>query len=133
MRIAILGMALALGCLPAIAAEPEPGPRYTFVPVGGGALRLDTATGEVVRCSVAAGGSAHCVAVAWDDAAADPGAAALEARIAALEERIAELESERAGVPDEEAMERVMVLTERMMRRFFTLVHEFKDSDGEDL
>lgn len=62
--------------------------------------------------------------------------ARLEARIAALEARVAALEAERseASVPDDEAMERVMVLTERMMRRFFAMVREMKgDVEGEEL
>jgi len=62
--------------------------------------------------------------------------ARLEARVAALEARIAELETKSAGaaVPDDEAMERVMLLTERMMRRFFSMVREMKgDAQGEEL
>jgi len=66
----------------------------------------------------------------------DDDRARLEARIAALEARIATLEASRsgAGVPDDEAMERVMVLTERMMRRFFSMVREMKgEAEGEKL
>ena len=38
------------------------------------------------------------------------------------------------SVPDDEAMERVMVLTERMMRRFFSMVREMKgEAEGEKL
>ena len=62
--------------------------------------------------------------------------ARLEARIAALEARIATLEAARAGadLPDDEAMERVMALTERMMRRFFSMVREMKgEAEGEKL
>ena len=62
--------------------------------------------------------------------------ARLEARIAALEARVATLEAARAGaeLPDDEAMERVMVLTERMMRRFFSMVREMKgEAEGEKL
>ena len=59
-----------------------------------------------------------------------------EAEVARLEARIAELETKSAGaaVPDDEAMERVMLLTERMMRRFFSMVREMKgDAEGEEL
>jgi hypothetical protein len=61
--------------------------------------------------------------------------ARLEARVEALEARVAKLEAERAGavVADDEAMERVMVLTERVMRRFFLMVREMKGGgDGEE-
>jgi len=66
----------------------------------------------------------------------DDDKARLEARIAALEARIAMLEAAPSGadVPDDEAMERVMVLTERMMRRFFSMVREMKgEAEGEKL
>ena len=77
---------------------------------------------------------ADCEAVAARTG--DDDRARLEARIAALEARIATLEAAPSGadVPDDEAMERVMVLTERMMRRFFSMVREMKgEAEGEKL
>ena len=49
-------------------------------------------------------------------------------RIAALEGRIAALEArgEPETLADEEAMDSVMVLAERMMRQFFGLVREMQ-------
>jgi hypothetical protein len=116
------------------AAEECTTARYSFVPVEAGALRLDLQTGEVALCRAGADGP-HCT----EAAAASPGTtdtAALVDRLSALEARVASLEAERDGgpLPDDEAMERVMALTERAMRRFFSVVEEMKrEMEGEEL
>lgn len=60
MRLSALPLALALAAAPALApaAAREPqatAPRYVFVPVKEGALRLHTGTGEVSLCTGADG------------------------------------------------------------------------------
>ena len=126
-----------LAAMPAAAQEPLPAARYVFTPVAEGALRLDTQTGEVALCSGTTGaGGCRLLPdqmrdVAQDAAADDDRIAALEARVAALEARLRTAEH---SLPDEEAVDRVMDLTERMMRRFFGLVRELKsERPGETL
>ena len=135
MRIVVLGLALALAGPAALAAEPAAGPRYAFVPVSGGALRLDTVSGEMARCAIVAGGGAECVAVTWAAPPAAPDHSALEARVADLEARIAEFEAARTeAIPDDVALEPVMALSDHVMRRFFALVRDFKQGPaGEAL
>ena len=123
-RLFLLGLLMAFAAS-ASAAEQSTA-RYSFMPVEGGVLRLDAETGEVAFCAVAAG-VADCAAPALAENAQENGADA-EARIRALEQRIAALEagSDAEAYSDEETMDRVMLLSERMMRRFFGLVREMK-------
>ena len=67
--------------------------------------------------------------------ARDDEISALEQRVAALEARLASVEARdrRAAAPNDEAMERVMLLSERMMRRFFDLVREMKQGEEGEL
>jgi hypothetical protein len=130
-RAAILLVASALAAAPAAAQECTA--RYSFVQVEAGALRLDMETGAVALCRAGADG-AHCT----EAAAASPGTidTALVDRLAALEARVASLEAERDGgpLPDDEAMDRVMALTERAMRRFFSVVEGMKrEMEGNEL
>ena len=131
-RLLILGLLTVLAA-PAFAAEVSPN-RYSFVPAKGGVLRLDAATGEVAFCTAVA--EAACTPAGFETADAQENATDATSRIAALEERIAALEAMRdpEALPDEEAMDRVMLLTERMMRRFFGLVRELKrDMETDEL
>jgi hypothetical protein len=126
-RLPVLTLLVALAAGSA-AAEERPAGRYVFVPAEAGTLRLDTATGEVSLC---AGDAADLgCRVLPDEARAGEAEAALEERIAALEARMSALEAEsRAAsdtLPDEETMDRVMVLADRMMRRFFSMVRDIK-------
>jgi hypothetical protein len=130
-----------LACLaaatPAAAQEAAPVPRYTFTPVPDGALRLDTQTGDVSFCAGTAASGA-CTPVV-DEARQKPpaGATAADDRIAALERRIAALEARVEQAPsalEDENMDRVLTLTDRMLRQFFGLVREMKrDLQGETL
>lgn len=132
MRLSALPLALALAAAPALApaAAQEPlaiAPRYVFVPVKAGALRLHTGTGEVSLCT-GADGAGSCNPL--PDAARDPGhIGRLEERLAGLEARIAALEADApaAALSDEESMDRVMVLADRMMRRFVRMVRDMKE------
>jgi hypothetical protein len=129
MRIAALPLLLALVAAPAVAVEPFPTGRYAFVPAERGTLRLDTATGAVSLCAGDAGNLA-CTLLpddAGDHAAAADGLgdriAALEARVAALEVKLRDTD---AALTDAEAMDKVMALSDRMMRQFFAMVRDMK-------
>jgi len=129
--------ALALSLLIAAApcAAQETAGRYAFVPVEAGALRLDTVSGAVSLCKVEAGATV-CAAVPGTSAQGEAEVSALAARTARLEGRIAALEARPPGaaLADDESIDRVMVLADRMMRRFFGLVREMKhDMDSGEL
>lgn len=136
MRGMILSLLALFAAVPAASQEPASAPHYVFTPVDEGAFRLNTETGEVSLCA-GMPGSRACTIVpdeARDNApqaeASDNGIAALEARIAALEAQL----KEGGGKSDEEAMDRVMTLTDRMMRQFFGLVREMRrDFQSESL
>jgi len=124
---AVLFFLAAILSAPTMAAQPVQTARYTFAPVEDGALRLDTKTGAVSLCT--GGAELTCKPVA-ETGNPEPAEAGLESRIARLEERLAALEAAQAELvvplPDEEAMDRVITLTDRMMRRFLGLVEDWK-------
>jgi len=145
-RRALLVTLLALTAAAAGAGEPSKTGRYAFHPIESGVLRLDRESGDVALCRAEAGAvdcSGPATSAGGRPAEAGEGPAELTARIVALEARIAELEAQigelqsqpRAGdLPDEEALDRVMVLTDRMMRRFFGLVRDWKrDMENDEL
>jgi hypothetical protein len=135
MRITALPLLLVLAA-PAISAEAQPAGRYVFVPVEAGTLRLDTATGAVSLCA-GASGEVSCTMVPDEAREADADDAALQDRVTALEARVAALEERSRTVqllPDEESIDRVMVLADRMMRHFFGMVRDMKrEMEGEEL
>jgi hypothetical protein len=125
---------VVLTAAPVSAAQGDAPGRYVFVPVEAGTLRLDTATGEVSLCGDA-GGETACTRVP-DDGADQVRSAGVEARFAALEERVAALEDRVAAddlLSDEESLDRVMALTDRMIRHFFGLVRDIRrEMEGEE-
>lgn len=132
-RSVALLLLVVFGAVPAAAQDAGSAGRYAFVPVEEGTLRLDTATGEVSLCTGEAG--ARACKLLPDEASADLQAAGLADRIAALESRIAALEAQRQSgelLTDEEAMDKVMVLADRMMRRFFGIVQDMKRDMEEE-
>ena len=136
MRRTTLSLLALLAATPAAAQETDSAPRYVFTPVEEGAFRLNTETGEVSLCA-GMPGSRSCTIVP-DEAREAAASAPPEERIAALEARIASLEARIAEqgdvTDDEESMERVLTLTDRMLRQFFGLVREMKrDLQGETL
>lgn len=137
MRSTTLTLLACLAAGPAAAQEAAPVARYTFTPVPDGALRLDTQTGDVSFCTgTAASGACTPVADEGGDKA-NAEAAPADDRIAALERRIAALEArieQGTSALDDENMDRVLTLTDRMLRQFFGLVQEMKrDLQGETL
>ncbi|MDQ3558467.1 MAG: hypothetical protein M3453_04635 [Pseudomonadota bacterium] len=134
-RVAVLMLVLT-AVAPARGQEPENRGRYAFVPVPEGALRLNTQTGEVSLCS-GEGVALACKLVPDTEAAPPAGAGEASGRIAALEARVAALEARPVVgdiLPDEEALDRVAVLADKVMRRFFGLVREMKrELEDEEL
>ncbi len=124
---AALGLAVAAASAGAQEPRPEVAPRYVFVPVENGALRLNTSTGEVSLCS-GANGAGACAPLPDQAKAGSETIRELQDQVTALEARIASLEDPSAEARrEEEALDRVMVLTERAMRRFFGIVRDMKD------
>jgi hypothetical protein len=110
--------------------------RYAFVPVEQGTLRLDTETGDVSLCS-GTGDALTCRSVAAGGADSRVDVRRLETRIADLERRISAVERKptgepEAGLPDDETIDRMMVLSERIMRRFFGIVRDIKQDFEQD-
>ena len=134
MRMTAPLLLIAALSAPAAAQDAAPAGRYTFAPVEGGALRLDTQTGAVSICS---GDAANVSCRPLQDetpAGLVRGSADVDERLSELEARIAALESRTALLPDEESIDRAMTLADRVMRRFFGMVREMKrDMESEEL
>jgi len=135
MRMPALTLLFVVAAAPALAGQVDTAGRYVFVPIEAGTLRLDTATGEVSLCA-GTGGETACTLVRDERRTEDDRAAALEARLAALDARVAALET-RGGadvLADEESLDRVMALMDRMIRHFFGLVRDIRrEMEGEEL
>lgn len=136
MRIALAFLVSALG-FSAQAQEVAPAGRYDLVPVEGGALRLDTLTGAVSLCGDE-GGAVACRPVRQDQSGSGESPPGAVDRLAALEARVAVLEAQNAAsgpaLSDEEAVDRVADLAEKMMRRLLGIVRELKgEMEGEQL
>jgi hypothetical protein len=136
-RFLILAFLVAVVAPSAAAAEGDSvAPRYGFVPVAGGALRLDTETGEVSLC-IAGEKAAVCTSVAENVRLTTGERAKLKAKITELDARVAALEAsawETADRADDAAMDRVKLLAERMMRHFVGAVRGVKhDNEGDEL
>jgi cell division protein FtsB len=133
---------LALALLFAGGAAEAADQRYVLEKVEGGLIRLDTKTGSLSHCSVAAG-EWTCRSLLddrrlyQDEVAALEGEnAALKARIGALETRIRELEAKRGSrleLPSDEEIDRLMGLIDRMMRRFLDFARSLDGGKGGDI
>ena len=146
-RCVLLVPFFALTAATAGAGELSEAGRYAFHPVASGVLRLDRESGDVAFCKAEAAAVVCSGLTASAESGRPAGAgevaagltvriAALEARIAALEAQIGTLQSQPGAgdLADEEALDRVMVLTDRMMRRFFGLVRDWKhDMESDEL
>ncbi len=121
--------ALGLFLLAASSAAADESARFAFVAAENGVFRLDTWTGAVSLCT-AKNGALICLSTPAAGAEHAPAGSddteALEARVAALE---AAAGNGRSGARDD-AMGRVKILAERMMRRLAGLVREM---NGETL
>ena len=175
-RMAALGLSLAglpvLGLAPAVAQAPqsvpqivapaeqppgtnEPG-RYSFAPVDGGVMRLDTRTGAVSHCARRAAGWT-CEAVADDRAVLQAEITRLATENERLAARVASLERQielsRVGpppvppgdlpnaqrppqpppgsgfgrdLPSDAEVDRMMSFVERLFRRFMSMVQTLR-------
>ena len=125
MQRTMVSLLMLLLAGPAASQDLTQAGRFTFAPVEDGALRLDTVTGAVSLCA-GTGGAYSCTPVSdsGSDSAVPP--ADLADRVAALEARIASLEERSLLLGDSEAMERVGILADRMMTRFFDMVGDMR-------
>jgi hypothetical protein len=116
--------AMALSASPAIAQTSG---RFTFQPVEGGMMRLDTETGHVSHCTKA-GDSFACRSVADDRAAMQDEIDRLKRENEAL--RLSSGKPASPGVtgklqlPSEEDIDKAMGLFEKMMRRMMKTFNE---------
>jgi hypothetical protein len=122
MRILAAATLLLALCPVAGAQSPQ---RFTFQPVEGGVMRLDTETGHVSHCT-RAGESFACRSVADDRAA-------LQEEIDRLKRENAQLRTAGSGKPEqggalklptEEDIDKAMGVFEKMMRR---MMRTFRD------
>ncbi|HEX2256679.1 MAG TPA: hypothetical protein VHG92_08270 [Afifellaceae bacterium] len=146
--LAAAGLA-ALLALPAGAQEVVRDGRYSLVPHDDGFLRLDTATGEVSRCTGEIGRLA-CRLLPDERMAYEAEIRRLEDRIDVLERRMAALEvptAPRGGrnaepraegpdgaddLPSEDEVDRVFGLAEQMMRRLFDMARDLREEYGPE-
>lgn len=159
-RLLMAGLAVAallpLGTGAARAVDFVETGRYAFVPVEGGALRLDKESGEVSRCADQEG-VVLCRLAADDRTAYQDEIDRLGERLEGLETRLDTLEKgaeekqttgtvvepapeakDRAGrapaeppsakldPQDEAELNRFLAMTDKVMRRFFGMVQELK-------
>jgi hypothetical protein len=111
-------------------AQEQPASRYVFVPTSIGALRIDSATGDVWLCGEDDGRSGCRVLAAGGQELAKA-LAGLEARVAALEMQVTELKAVGAGSGDRgEAIDRVGLLAERAMEGLFGKVRKLQEELG---
>ncbi len=97
---------------------PPPGPpaRYNFVPVDGGALKLDTVTGRVSFCG-RSGGNYVCEAVPDTRDAYEAEIGRLQQQVDALQGGKAPTAGAKPPPPDESQIDAAMDYAERVMRR----------------
>jgi hypothetical protein len=127
--VAVLMMAAA-GSLPS--AQAQTAGRFTFQPIDGGVMRLDTETGHVSHCTKS-GDSLACRSVADDRAA-------LQEEIDRLRRENDELRlggkpstpgiTGKLQLPSEEDLDKAMGLFEKMMRRMMKTFRE--DGQGPE-
>lgn len=117
MRIPALAFAVLMGTVPCLAqpAEAPPAPRYSFVPVEGGALKLDRDTGKVSFCGrLPAGYGCEAVPDTRD---------AYEAEIVRLQQQVQALQGQpAASLPDASQLDAAMDYAERLMRRLKQMI-----------
>ncbi len=130
--------------------------RYAFVPIEGGALRLDKESGEVSRC-VKEGGKEVCRLLADERLAYQGAIERLSHRLDRLEKRLeaasapvaapeAEPKAEKPSPPpaaknepkleepSDEELDRFFALADQVMRRFFGMVKDLKrDFENDQL
>lgn len=115
--------------LPGPAAMAPDGPRFSFAPVEGGALKLDTRTGRVSLCAKSPTGFT-CEAV-------PDSRDAYEAEIARLQKEIAALKGAKAPdagtgtTPGASELDQALDYAERIYRRFRSMIEGLSSGSGE--
>jgi hypothetical protein len=111
-------------CLVSGAASAQTSGRFSFQPVEGGAMRLDTETGHVSLC-IGAGAQLVCRSVADDRAALDEEINRLKRENDSLRQAVAKgSASPRLSLPSDADIDKAMGLFEKMMRR---MMRTFKE------
>ncbi len=124
MRRWIIASFVVSSCLISGAALAQSAGRFTFQPVEGGMMRLDTQTGHVSLCT-GAGAQLVCRSVADDRAALDEEINRLKRENDSLRQTVAKGgTSPRLSLPSDEDIDKAMGLFEKMMRR---MMRTFKD------
>ncbi|OYY83501.1 MAG: hypothetical protein B7Y12_15180 [Rhizobiales bacterium 24-66-13] len=119
---------------PAAPGTPAPpsapaGPRYSFSPVEGGALKLDTQTGQVSFCGKGSAGYS-CEAVPDSRDAYEAEIARLQARIATLEGKPATAPNAGSSyLPSQSDFDAALDYAERAFRRLRDLVNGTPSGD----
>ncbi len=121
-RIALLA---ALAAFPLSPAAAQTGGRFTFQPLEGGLMRLDTETGQVSHCTKA-GDSFACRSVADDRAALMDEIERLKRENEQLRQAAGKAQGPTAKLqlPSEEEIDKAMGLVETLMRR---MLRTFRD------
>jgi hypothetical protein len=122
--IKALCLIAALCCMANIPAAAQNSGRFSFQPVEGGVMRLDTETGQVSHC-LKAGESFTCRSVADDRAALADEIDRLKRENDLLRQNGAKPNAQgRLQLPSEEDIDKAMGLFEKMMRRMMRSFRE---------
>ncbi len=138
MRPLVLAFAAALLVTSAAAQAVKQDGRHVLIVVDDGYIRLDTASGEIARCT-GEPDKLTCRLAADERRAYLDEIERLEGRIDLLEGRIAQLEDraeKQPGstmrLPSDDEIDRALDTTDEIFRRFFGLVRELKRDLEQD-
>ncbi len=138
MKYLALALAAALLAAPVAAQTVKRDGRHVLIVVDDGYIRLDTASGEIARCT-GEPDKLTCRLAADERRAYLNEIERLESRIDHLEGRIAQLEIRSETRPDstsrfpsDDELDRALDTTDEIFRRFFGLVRELKRDFEQD-
>ncbi len=129
--------AAALAALLVLAASPSvaDAQRYVLERIEGGLIRMDTATGAMVQCSLQVG-VWHCRSLGQQGRGPSDELAALRSENARLKARLAEAEAKHRhtlDLPSNADIDRLMGVFETMMRRFMDFAHSLDYPKRNDI
>ncbi|MDQ0455274.1 hypothetical protein [Rhizobium paknamense] len=126
--VRFLALSLLLAAFaPQAGAEDDGKGRFRMLEKGDSVIRLDTETGAMSICQEK-DGELLCRLGADERQAYQEDMERLEKRVEALEKKAA---VSGGGVPSDEEVDRSLSIMERMMRRFFGLIEEFRAFPGK--
>jgi hypothetical protein len=117
-------------------AQDQPAGRYALQSSVDGFVRLDTRTGAVSHCG-RRDGLWFCEPFAEEGAALTTRVEALEAEVKTLREQLARLTARPPAAtgtldtPSDEELEKALGFSETVMKRFFGMVREMKESSRQ--